>query len=408
MKTDLWALAIVSLSVFFCPARGNAQDVLGGLPSLPSGFSEVPSTATPVSSPSRPGDQSFDASFGLSILSDSNVRQGNDRGGFPVESDLIISPTLSLNYLRTRSLWQLGGRAQVTRQLFQKSSDFNATNYSLGMFGGYQSTKLVTSFTSDLSSISGVNRLSGVFIEQFSYATGALARYHLSGKTSFLASWNQQNTESQSAGFGDISSTTLGASALWRATPLISLGPGLRYGIRSGDNRTGDFTVVGPTLRLDYDLASRVKLRSSLGYDFSESPATDDRTLVNWSLALDYSPSDLWGLGVTMVRDTQATFITGGGFDQTSSYGLTYRRKVRKAQVAFNLSYQVRDPQDSLRAVNGIRDSNFLSYGASLALPVFGDKANLSTNLTWREQTSQDDNFSWEGLQLGANLRWNF
>jgi hypothetical protein len=409
MNTDLRVFGIVSLAVFLFPATLKAQDALAGLPSLPTGFSEAPPSApTSLSSSGAADEQSLNWNFGLSTLYDSNVRQGNDTAARPNESDFSLTPNLNLNYLRKSSLWQFGSQARLSYQYFLENDDFNQPNYSLGLFGGYQSTRLVASFSSDLSSSSGFNRFTGSFIEQLSYSTGILASYRLSGKTSFLASWNQQNIESETTGFEDTSSTTLGLSALWRVTPLINIGPGMRYGLRSGGNANGDFTVLGPTFRFDYQLATRVKLRSSVGVDFSESPDNDDERLMNWSLSLDYERSSLWGLGLSMIQDTQATFITGGGFDQTSSYRLNYRRKIRNAHLRLDLSYEVRDPQGAPQMVSGIRDFNFLSYGASLSFPVFGDHANFATNVTWRDQSAEDDGFSWEGFQWGANLGWKF
>ena len=265
----------------------------------------------------------------------------------------------------------------------------------------------MASFTSGISSTSGFNRLTSSFIEQFSYGSGLLASYHFTGKTSLFTSWNQRTTESQTRGFGDTSSVTTGLSALWRMSPLLTVGPGFRHGTRTG---VGDeeFTVMGPTLRLDYQLASKVKLRSSFGIDTADSPFSGEDTLLNWSAALTYRASSLWGFDLEMIRDSQASLAQGGGFDEITSYRFNYWRKIRTARAQLGVSFEDRNPTDSQPTLVGVRDSKYLALSAALTFPVYQDQADLTLSVAWRDLSTTAGNSSWDGLQSGLGIQWRF
>jgi hypothetical protein len=378
------------------------RDVVAEMPSLPSGYSTV--NAAKAQDKDRGG---LDVTLRLSNLYDSNITHASGNGTDNVVSEWLITPSLQASYLLRNSLWQLGARVGLERDLYQELDEFNATNYSGKAFGGYKSKKVVASFTSGISSTSGFNRSTNGFTEQFSYHSGLLASYRFTGKTSLLASWKQRTTESQTSGFGDTSSLTTGLSALWNATPLISLGPGFRYGTRTGvDNE--EFTVIGPTLRVDYQLSTKIKLRSSIGVDFTDSPFTGEDTLWNWAASLNYRASALWGFDLKMIRDTRATYSQGGGFDEISSYRFSYWRKVRRARAELGVSYEDRSPTDSQPTVAGIRDSNYLTFSAALTFPLYKDQADLTLNMIWKDQSTSDRSQSWDGLQTGLGVQWRF
>ncbi|MDA9831308.1 hypothetical protein N9C66_08195 [Akkermansiaceae bacterium] len=289
---------------------------------------------------------------------------------------------------------------------YLETDDFDVTVYSAGLRGAYQTGKVTASVSTGYSSNGGVNRLAGAFIEQKNFSTLARINYRLSSKTSTELSWNQQSIESETDGFADTSSSTINAAALWQATPLIKLGPGFRHGVRTGF-QDAEFTVNGPLLRADYRLSGKVNLSSSIGLDFADSPA-GEQELFNWRLGLTYRASALWGLTFGMIRDTQATLITGGGFDQISSYRLGYNRKIGPARLRLGVAYIDRDPQGSSGVALGFRDSSSLDYSASLGFPVFGDNVDLSLNFAWRDFTAAEEQLSWDGFQSGLSLAWRY
>ena len=381
-----------------------AQDVVGEMPSLPSGFSDSEALLYAADS-AKPGALSF--SLGLRAQYDSNVNLGSGNGLEEVDSDLVITPSLGASYLLRNSRFQLGLNSNVSYKYYQNRDDYNAANYSLGIFGGYRSKKLVASFTAGVSTGSGVNRLVGGFAEQLSLSSGLLASYRFSPKTSLVASWNQSQTYSQSGGFGDTSSVNYGLSGLWQATPLLSVGPGIRYAVRTAADDE-ELTSIGPTLRLNYDLSTKVKLRSTVGYSRSDLPSAGSKSSSNWSVGLSYNASALWGLDFTMVKDTQAALSAGSGFDESTSYRINYRRKIRRAQLSLGMSYNDRSPFDDFSDFGVARDSEYLSVTAGLSMPVFKNQAALSLDFSISDQSNSTSDSSWDSWQAGVGLTWQF
>ena len=380
----------------------SAQDQTSGAPSLASGFSR----GTPfgsLMSASGEDDKGLEITLGLSSLYDSNLTQLPDEE----ESDWILTPEIAAEYQLGNSRWNLGARGKLGYDSYQRRDDLNGASYLLDFFGGYQSRKLNASFTTGISSTSGINRLAAGFIEQNSFKSGLKASYRFSRKTSLDANWSQTLTESQSEGYGDTSAETVGFSALWQATPLISIGPGIRYGIRTG-NDNEKFIVVGPTLSLNYKLSTKVMLQSTIGIDDSDSPYSRDDSLLNWSLGLNYRASSLWGFDLESIQDTRATLSTGGGFDEISSFRLNYWRKVRRARIELGVAYEDRSATDSQLSLTVPRDFEYLTLSAAMSLPVFRDRAALKIHVKWRDQDESDDNLSWDGVQTGLSLTWQF
>ena len=404
---------------FFCPALAafsaagvvNGQEGAANLPELPSGFYEA--AATVIGDGEEPSFGKLDFELGLLSRYDSNVTLGDPDGIIKEESDFLIQPSLKSSFQLGSGSgeWRFGVKGDVTRMEFNEVDRFNVTNYSFGLNGGYQSGRAKLLFNVDYASTGGVSRFIGDLFEQTSVSSRLTGQYTISPKTSLELSVRQSSQESETSGFADTSSTTFLVAGLWQATPLIRLGPGFRYGLRTaeigGPIQDQELTVVGPALRLDYKLSTKVSLTSNVGLGFADTPSGDDE-LLNWQVGLNYRASSLWGLNLSMIRDTQATLFAGGGFDQVSSYRFGYTRKIRSARLNLGVSYEDRTPQGVTQVVAGFRDSSFLSYTASLGLPIFGDEVDLSLDLAWRDFDSADTLQSWNGLQSGLSLAWSF
>ena len=383
-----------------------AQDYVASQPAVPAGFFETKAISG-ASRRTSEDEGGLELTVGLGTLYDSNVSQASGNGVERIESDWVNTPNIEAAYLLGGGHWRLGTRVKAEHRFHQNRDDYDATNYSVSAFGGFQSKKFVASFSTSVGSKSGLNRNAAGFVERFSSQSGLLARYNFTRKTSLLATWDINDQESRTRGYGDTSSMTTGLSGIWQATPLLSVGPGFRYGLRTGDDGE-ELTVVGPTLRLDYQLSSKVKLRSTLGIDSADSPYSGTDTLYNWSLALNYRASSLWGFDLEAIRDTRATLSSGGGFDEISSYRFNYWRKIRRSKVEIGLEYEDRSPTDSLVSVNGLRASQYLVLSTGVTFPVFQDNAELSLDLNWRDLSSSDRNSSWDGFRTGVGLQWNF
>ena len=398
-----------SLSAYSIIEVAVAQDAFSNLPALPSGFYEA--AATVIGEQEEPRLRDLDLRLSLKTLYDTNVTQGNELGPRPEESDFLVQPTLAGSYKIGPGNWQIGATGSLGRINYLETDRFNATVYSAGLLGQYQTGKVTASLETGYAFNAGVNRLAGAFLEQKTFSNSARINYRLSSKTSAEVLWTQQSSNNETEGFADTSSNTVNAAALWQATPLIRLGPGFRYGVRTGNVgaqlQDTKLTVAGPLLRADYNLSAKVELTSSVGLDFADSPSGENE-LFNWRVGLNYRASALWGVNLKMVRDTQATLITGGGFDQISSYSFGYTRKIRRANLQLGVAYMDREPQGSTGAALGFRDSTAVDYTASLGFPIIGDEVDLNVNLAWRDFTAVDDLQSWDGFQSGLSLAWQF
>ena len=378
------------------------QDQAVESPSLPSGFSTGPSLFSLAEEKSKQFG-GLDLSLGLSGRYESNVTQvASDE-----DQDWVYTAKIDIGHLLGNSRWNLGARGNYGYESYQKRDDFSGANYSFALSGGYQSQKLNASLDLGLSSTSGINRIAGGFIEQKSFKSGLSSTYRFSGKTSLDFSWNQTSRESRTQDYGDTSSVTAGLSALWQASPLISVGPGIRYGVRTGYEEE-EFTLFGPTVRFDYKLSTKVALNSTVGIDRSDSPYSSDDTLLNWAIGLNYRASSLWGFNLQAIQDTQATLSTGGGFDQIASYKLSHWRKIRKAQVEVAVTYEDRSSTDTLSATRVTRDLEYLTLSAAVRLPVFRERADMSFYVRQREQTSKNVDLSWDGVQTGLDFTYRF
>jgi hypothetical protein len=388
----------------------NGQEGAAGLPELSSGYEFETGI---IGEEQEPSFGKLD--FELSLLGryDSNVTLGNPQGRFDEESDFLIQPSLKSSFRLGSGSgeWRFGVKGEVTRMNFEELDRFNVTNYSFGLNGGYQSSRAKFLFNTSYASTGGVNRFVGSLFEQTSVSSRFKGEYTISTKTSLELSLSQNSITSETSGFADTSSATFLVAGLWQATPLIRLGPGFRYGLRTaevgGPIQDQELTVVGPALRLDYKLSTKVNLTSNVGLGFADTPSGDDE-LWNFRVGLNYRASSLWGLNLGMIRDTQATLFAGGGFDQVSSYRFGYTRKIRSARLNLGVSYEDRAPQGFTQVVAGFRDSGYLNYTASLGLPVFGEEADLSLDLAWRDFDTADLVQSWSGFQSGLSLKWLF
>jgi hypothetical protein len=400
-----------ALAAFLAAGLVSGQEGAASLPELPSGFYEA--AATVIGSGEEPSFGKLDFELGLLSRYDSNVTLGAPDGIIEEESDFLIQPSLKSSFQLGSGSgdWRFGLKGEVTRMNFNELDRFNVTNYSFGLNGGYESGRAKLLFNAGYASMGGVNRFVGDLLEQTSVSSRLKGEYTISPKTSLELSLSQNSVTSETSGFADTSSTTFLVAGLWQATPLIRLGPGFRYGHRTaevgGPIQDQELKVAGPSLRLDYKLSTKVNLTSNVGLGFADTPSGDDE-LLNWQVGLNYRASSLWGLNLRMIRDTQATLFAGGGFDQVSSYRFGYTRKIRSARLNLGVSYEDREPQGVTEVVAGFRDSGYLNYTASLGFPVFGEEADLSLDLAWRDFDTAESVQSWNGFQSGLSLKWLF
>lgn len=389
--------------------RALAAEPPTGAPGTPSGFSRAQAISE-ASGSSSESDSGLDFTLDLSALYDSNVLQASGERMDPVESDFLLRPALKATYLGGNSSFEFGVVADLEYDYYFDRDDFRDPHYLLKVYGGYQSRKMEANFSSSYGFDSGVNRRTGEFLGQSTFANRFQGSYNLTARTSLLASLTQSSTDSDTSNYADTTSNTAEMSALWKVSALTEIGPGISYGTRSGAD-DAELVVVGPTLRLNYQLTQKVKFRSKLGLEFTDFPfSDDDDDLFNWFLALNYRASALWGLDLSMTRDTQAALSQEGGFDDVTYLRFSHWRKLRQARLVLGLEYELREKIGNRTATpsGDLNDYDYWEFFTTLALPVYKDEIDLELTLSYRNFDSGEDRDSWDGVQLGTGLSWEF
>jgi hypothetical protein len=375
------------------------------LPVAPTGFSRASAIyAAPRVSPER----GFSIAAMLAGTYDSNVTQGSDStNGKSAQSDYIVSPAVNLAYVTEGDHLYFGTLANATYDQYGNQSDYSGLNYDVSGFAAYRGGKIIASLVSEVTRDRGTNRLYGDFVEQTMLNNRLTARYRISPKTALLVTVSQQSTVVDTAGFNDTSSFNAGIAGLWSVTPLIDFGPGFRYGIRAGDNQS-DRTTVGPNLNLNYQLTTKVALRSTAGLDFVDQGFGSSDAEANWALNLNYQASEIWGLNLSLFRDTQSNATADGGLDEITNYRIGYKRKIRRATLNVGVGYEIRTQASVEGNTSNNQGYDFLTLDSSLSMPVFGDSADLTFSLGYRNLESDDSDRSWDGVQTGLGLLWKF
>ncbi|MGC6456816.1 MAG: hypothetical protein ACON4R_00455 [Akkermansiaceae bacterium] len=406
MALQLRSRFLGAVVLFTSVGESFSQDPGSGV-SLPSGFARQRAVVD-ASSSSKSSEGGLDFSLRLDTFYDSNALEASGEGGSEIESDIIFTPALSATYLTGNRRWKLGVDFDLSRDEYLDLGDLSATEYALRGYGSYTSKKLQASLSAGFSQGAGINRRAGVFLEQFSYDSQLSARYRLTGKTSFEASWDGRVSESRTSGFTDTTSHNASLYAIWKVRPRIELGPGFRWGSRTGFD-DAELEVMGPSLKLNYEFGAKVDFSSELGLNDTDSPSGDDDELLNWTVALKYRASARWGLDLAMIQDTQASLSTEGGFDEVTTFRLTHWRKIRRARLNLSLGYEDRESTAN-QAGGGMtrRDYDYLEARCAFLMPVYRDEAELEVSLAYRELDADLPGDSWDGWLFGVGIDWQF
>jgi hypothetical protein len=384
----------------------------GALPGAPSGFTD--STAGAAALLGGAGGSLLDGlvvGTTFSSTYNSNVSGSQylaDDGA--AKDDFILGLGGSLAYLSKASGLTFGGNYRGNYNQYFNHSDYSGYSQGGGVVASYEGGRFTLSANAGLDLDRGNNsNYSSSFVEQTSIRTGVTARYKVSPKTSLLGNYSQSFTTASENRYSDTSSYDLGLSAMWRYSALTEFGPGLRYTYRSGSSQTGR-TSLGPTLSVNYKLSAKVALNSRVGMDFAsyDNGGSADPTF-STSLGLNYQASTLWGMNLTLYRDTQADTSLVGGFTQLTSLQVGYHRKVRRAVWSLSAGYQTNSYERPGSVLSGERPGqDHFTINTSLGMPVFADTCSASVFVGYQDQSSGSAGNSWDSIQAGFSLSRSF
>ena len=351
----------------------------------------------------------FTLATSLSGTYDSNVFRSSGPPLAPVQDDFILTLGGRVDYLSKSSGWTFGGGYRGSYNEYFSQSEFSGYSQGAGIVANYDGGKVSASLTAGVSSDRGSNQnYSSAFVTQTSYTSNLAVRYRLSPKTSLQGDMSQSYTSASNGNFSDTQNFAVGASALWKYSPLTELGPGLRYTYVSGSSQTGR-TSIGPTVTVNYKLSSKVALNSRVGIDFAsyQGGGTADPT-VSAAIGLNYEASKLWGMNLSLYRDTQADPALAGAFTEVTSLRVGYHRKVRRAILNLGVGYDANRSQRPANGGGGAGDDRkFLTIDGSLGMAILSNTSFASVFFRFGDQSASATD-SWNSFQTGFGISRSF
>jgi len=399
---DFPVTRIVGLTAMMC-AISSAQDVLDDLkmesllPSRPAdeylGGYSVDSSAVRLL-------DGMSASLGLSTMYDSAIGTQGD--------DTIFTVTPRIGYANPGSDWTLSASGALSYSEYVNNSNLGGLGGDASIGLGYQGGRVALASRLGFSRELGSNRsYDSGYVERNSFNFGLNGSYQVSPKTSINAGlsyiWDDADQ-----GFGGSTSTTLSTSALWRYSPLLRFGPGLRYSVQSGDIQA-DRTTFGPTLSAFYRLTTKVSLSSEVGLDFVDyggaNGASDE--FVSVRLGADYRPRPTWGMNLSVFRDARPDYTTADAYREILSARFGVSHDIRRARLAMGLTYEMDERVATDGGAIAGRDGSYFAYDTSISMPVFRGRSTASAYFRWR-QNDQDGAQDGSEYQIGLGLTTRF
>lgn len=399
-----FAAAICPLSSAATVTNFGGGDMVSILPTAPDGSLSGFSTASEITDDVLDG---FSYGANLGGTYDSNVTRSPGGSVAPIESDFFLTLGGQLKYLSKSSGWTFGGTAGASYDAYFENADFGGLNYNAKGLVNYEGGPLELSLGSGVSMARGGNSYySSTFAEILTTSTALTGRYSLSPKTTLSGNIGQTYT-SANADFGDTESFDAGASLLWKYSPLTEFGPGVRYSYRTGSEQTGR-SAIGPTLNLNYKLSTKVMLNSRIGVDFPsyEEGGSVDPTF-SAAIGLKYEASALWGMDFSLYRDTLADQEVAGSFSELTSLRIGYHRKIRRATLNLDTSYEISSFDSTSSLTQAREDRKSFAVGAALSMPVFYNRCTATVFARYGDQNGATFE-TWDAAQFGFILGRKF
>lgn len=382
----------------------GSTSALGG---RPSGFSGLPGGFGGLGGMRGPLPRGFNLSTTFSGTYDSNPSQGYGPPNQSGESDFFLTLGGTISYLSTAPVWTFGATYTGGYSLYFNNDDLSGYFQSASGSVNYNRGPLNATLNVGIDFGSGANRYYASLVDQWSYNYGLSARYTISPKTTVEGSFSQSLSSTSGNTYSDTGSFDLGASALWRYSPLTEFGPGIRYTSRTGSSLQ-DRTTVGPTLTLNYDLTAKVSLNSRVGVDFVEYSRGGDSgdPTFSASIGLNYQANQLWGMSLSYFRDAEADPSSPVAFNEISSLRLGYHRNIRRAVFNFGISYETNTFENPGLLGLTQPDRDYFTVDTSLGMPIFANACNASVFMRYQDQSGGFN--SWDSFQVGFSLNRSF
>ena len=226
----------------------------------------------------------------------------------------------------------------------------------------YEGAKTWLTLGATSSVFNDSNRLAENFTRTTNRGLSFSARHEWSARTELTAALNYVERDNNVSSIGNTSGMSAVFSALWEATPLMNVGPSLRYA-QTTSNSTASFHSISLLGRIDYDYSEKTNLSLNLGAEAVFGGSSNDHSLSpTGSLRLDYELDEIWNLNATInyeaisIDELQSSEISQNlitnPFQQNAG---SVRDQGQALSTAINLTYS---PNDAWEAWVSLRMRN--------------------------------------------------
>ncbi|MGJ8696680.1 MAG: hypothetical protein ACSHYF_10205 [Verrucomicrobiaceae bacterium] len=266
---------------------------LDGIPQIPQTFEEAVELFTNGSLRDS-SSEGFDFSMRVQETFNSNPRisQTNASGVFYTS----LSPGVSYRSApKGRAVFVVGASYNPRLNFYHGGAIADNTDHLFNATASYEGAKTWVTFGTTFNLSNDSNRLAEDFARNTTLGVSLSGRHEWSAKTQILGDVNFTRRENSISPLSNNSGLGASVSALWEATPLLSVGPSLRYASTDSDS-TGGFDSVGLLARADYDYSAKTNLSMNLGAELvsADQPGIADRISPTGSIRLDYELDDIW------------------------------------------------------------------------------------------------------------------
>jgi hypothetical protein len=383
----------------------------------PSGFADMPEGFDGGAASVLDG-WDFGATTGFYYTS--NVTQGGRAGllggvGAGDQDDFVASVGTSARYRSGGRRWWFGGGVNLGYSQYLNNDDFSGPVYGADVSAGFQGGRVSVNGSLGFGLQRGGNRNVGGFTERLSLTGSLGANYEYSSKTSIDGRLSTDLISPQDNNGSESSSVRGDVSALWRATPLTTVGLGVAWSHQGGGNRA-DRRTIGPVLRLDYKASQKIALNSSFGLDFVDFsggggggvPAGSQGSDISYDISLgaSYQASPLWGMNLSVFGGTRPDESLAGGFRETISVRLGYNRRILRSSLNLGVSYET-SSQSGSTVRGGAADRDSVGFDASLSREIPVIRGSGSVYCNWRDQSGGGGN-AFDSTTVGVSLSSSF
>ncbi|MBK1833635.1 hypothetical protein [Roseibacillus ishigakijimensis] len=231
-----------------------------------------------------------------------------------------ISPTLRyLSAPEGGALWIGKFTYTPTAQLFFEDSDYNSVDHLAGVGLSYSGAVIELNTLAGYREKTDSDRFEGGRVEDRLLTFALDTEYYLSEKTALVAEFAYGSFRDDRANSREADSVIASLTGYWSFTPLVRLGPSIRYGSSDSDN-FGRTTAVAALLRGQYELSEVVRLGSFLGVERSDKDF-DDSSDTAFTFGVDFlyedpllpwSLSGEWALQSVQRLNSLSTRLGGG------------------------------------------------------------------------------------------------